>query len=99
MPKVWMITGSSRGLGRAIAEALGARRSARMVGWAMISGHLVEDPVPAHRVVNRTGLLTGRHHYKPPEKMQQLLEKEGVKIKDNQVVDFARLFWDPSKDL
>lgn len=83
----------------AIAEALGARRSARMVGWAMISGHLVEDPVPAHRVVNRTGLLTGRHHYKPPEKMQQLLEKEGVKIKDNQVVDFARLFWDPSKEL
>ena len=83
----------------AIADALGARRSARMVGWAMISGHLVEDPVPAWRVVNRTGLLTGRHHYKPPEKMQQLLEKEGIKIKDNQVVDFARLFWDPSKEL
>ena len=83
----------------AIADALGARRSARMVGWAMISGHLVENPVPAHRVVNRTGLLTGRHHYKPPEKMQQLLEKEGIKIKDNQVVDFARLFWDPSKEL
>ena len=83
----------------AIADALGARRSARMVGWAMISGHLVEDPVPVWRVVNRTGLLTGRHHYKPPEKMQQLLEKEGVRIKDNQVADFARLFWDPSKEL
>lgn len=83
----------------AIAAALGARRSARMVGWAMISGHLVENPVPAHRVVNRTGLLTGRHHYTPPERMQQLLEKEGIKIKDNQVVDFARLFWDPSKEL
>jgi methylated-DNA-protein-cysteine methyltransferase-like protein len=83
----------------AIAAALGTRRSARMVGWAMISGHFAEDPVPVYRVVNRTGLLTGRHHYKPPEKMQQLLEKEGVKIKDNQVVDFARLFWDPSKEL
>ncbi|MBN9379194.1 MAG: MGMT family protein [Chitinophagaceae bacterium] len=83
----------------AIAAALGARGSARMVGWAMISGHLVENPVPAHRVVNRTGLLTGRHHYNPPERMQKLLEKEGIKIKDNQVVDFARLFWDPSREL
>jgi len=83
----------------AIAAALGTRRSARMVGWAMISAHLAEKPVPAHRVVNRNGLLTGRHHYNPPEKMQRLLEKEGIKIKDNQVVDFARLFWDPSKEL
>jgi len=83
----------------AIAAALGTRRSARMVGWAMISAHYAEKPVPAHRVVNRNGLLTGRHHYNPPEKMQKLLEKEGVKIKDNQVVDFARLFWDPVKEL
>jgi methylated-DNA-protein-cysteine methyltransferase-like protein len=83
----------------AIAAALGTRRSARMVGWAMISAHLAEQFVPAHRVVNRNGLLTGRHHYNPPEKMQKLLEKEGIKIKDNQVVDFARLFWDPVKEL
>lgn len=58
-----------------------------------------EKPVPAHRVVNRAGLLAGRHHYKPPEKMQQLLEKEGVAVMDNQVVDFEKLFWDPSQEL
>lgn len=83
----------------AIAACLGSRGSSRMVGWAMISGHTTEKPVPAHRVVNRIGLLTGRHHYKPPEEMQRRLEKEGVKIKDNQVVDFDRLFWDPAKEL
>lgn len=83
----------------AIAACLGTRGSSRMVGWAMMAVPNAKKPVPAHRVVNRNGLLTGRHHYNPPEKMQQLLEKEGVKIKDNQVVDFARLFWDPSKEL
>jgi methylated-DNA-protein-cysteine methyltransferase-like protein len=65
----------------------------------MISAHHVSPAVPAHRVVNRNGLLTGRHHYQPPEKMQQLLEKEGVVIRDNQVVDFERLFWDPVREL
>jgi methylated-DNA-protein-cysteine methyltransferase-like protein len=70
-----------------------------MVGWAMISAHVAIPPVPAHRVVNRKGLLTGRHHYNPPEKMQQLLEKDGVKIRDNQVIDFKTRFWDPSKEL
>ena len=83
----------------AIAACLGTRLSARMVGWAMMAVPYAKKPVPAHRVVNRNGLLTGRHHYTPPEKMQLLLEKEGVKVKDNQVVDFARLFWDPSKEL
>jgi methylated-DNA-protein-cysteine methyltransferase-like protein len=83
----------------AIAAALGSRLSARMVGWAMLSAHTVIPRVPAHRVVNRNGLLTGRHHYNPPEKMQQSLEREGVVVKDNQVVDFVRLFWDPSKEL
>ena len=83
----------------AIAAALGSRLSARMVGWAMLSAHTVTPRVPAHRVVNRNGLLTGRHHYTPPEKMQQSLEKEGVVVKDNQVMDFAKLFWDPSKEL
>ena len=83
----------------AIAACLGTRLSARMVGWAMMAVPNAKKPVPAHRVVNRNGLLTGRHHYTPPEKMQLLLEKEGVKVKDNQVVDFARLFWDPSKEL
>jgi methylated-DNA-protein-cysteine methyltransferase-like protein len=83
----------------AIAVCLGTRLSARMVGWAMISAHHANPPVPAHRVVNRKGLLTGRHHYNPPEKMQQLLEKDGVKVRDNQVVDFARKFWDPAVGL
>ena len=83
----------------AIAACLGTRLSARMVGWAMMAVPNAKKPVPAHRVVNRNGLLTGKHHYNPPERMQQLLEKDGVKVKDNQVVDFARLFWDPSKEL
>ena len=83
----------------AIGAALGTRLSARMVGWAMNACHLSLRPVPAHRVVNSLGLLTGRHHFNPPEKMQQLLEKEGVKIKDNKVVDFKKLFWDPSREL
>jgi len=83
----------------AIGAALGTRSSARMVGWAMNVCHLSPKPVPAHRVVNSVGLLTGRHHFKPPEKMQQLLEKEGVAVENNKVVNFRQLFWDPSKEL
>jgi methylated-DNA-protein-cysteine methyltransferase-like protein len=83
----------------AIAAALGTRMSARMVGWAMMAVPFAEESVPAHRVVNRVGLLTGKHHYDPPGKMQLLLEKEGVKVKDDKVVDFQRLFWDPAKEL
>ena len=79
----------------AIAKYLGAARSARMVGWAMNNSHTMED-VPAHRVVNRNGVLTGKHHFDGINLMQQLLENEGVQIKDNQVVDFKTLFWDPS---
>jgi methylated-DNA-protein-cysteine methyltransferase-like protein len=73
--------------------------SARMVGWAMMAVPYAKKPVPAHRVVNRNGLLTGRHHYNPPEKMQQLLEKEGIVVVDNKVQNFNKLFWDPSKEL
>jgi methylated-DNA-protein-cysteine methyltransferase-like protein len=83
----------------AIAACLGTRLSARMVGWAMNACHLASRPVPAHRVVNSQGLLTGRHHFNPPEKMQQSLEKEGVVVKNDKVVEFARLFWDPAKEL
>lgn len=83
----------------AIGRFLGSASSARMVGWAMISAHTAQPHVPAHRVVNSQGLLSGRHHYHPPERMEQLLQKEGVKIKDYQVVDFKRLFWDPSEEL
>jgi methylated-DNA-protein-cysteine methyltransferase-like protein len=83
----------------AIAACLGTRLSARMVGWAMMAVPSARKPVPAHRVVNRNGLLTGKHHYNPPERMQQLLEKEGVAVKDDKVVDFKKRFWDPTTEL
>ena len=81
----------------AIAKYLGAARSARMVGWAMNNSH--SKDVPAHRVVNRVGVLTGKHHFEGTNLMQQLLENEGVKVRDNQVVDFKTLFWDPMAEL
>ena len=77
----------------AIARHLGMTRSARLVGYAMNASHAMND-VPAHRVVNRIGLLTGKHHFGGTNLMQQLLESEGVKIKENQVVHFDKLFWD-----
>ena len=83
----------------AIAACLGTRLSARMVGWAMNGAGSAKPKVPAHRVVNRNGMLTGRHHFSPPDLMQQLLEKEGVKIKNDTVVDFKKLFWDPAEEL
>jgi len=79
----------------AIAAALGSKSSARMVGWAMNGCHRVKPKVPAHRVVNRNGMLTGKFHFNPPGMMEQLLKKEGVKVKNDQVVDFKKLFWDP----
>ena len=82
----------------AIARYLGAARSARMVGWAMNSSHNLED-VPAHRVVNRNGVLTGKHHFGGTNAMQQLLEEEGVKVKDLQIMDFDKYFWDPAEEL
>ena len=82
----------------AIATYLGAARSARMVGWAMNASHNNND-IPAHRVVNRKGLLTGKHHFDGTNLMQQLLENEGVIIKDNQIQNFDDVFWDPSKEL
>jgi len=81
----------------AIAKYLGAARSARMVGWAM-NNSLAKD-VPAHRVVNRVGVLTGKHHFDGTNLMQQLLQNEGVKVVDNQIVDFQKYFWDPAKEL
>lgn len=82
----------------AIAQYLGARSSARMVGWAMNAVHDVKD-IPAHRVVNRNGMLSGKAHFSPPEKMEQLLKKEGIKIKDDTIQDFKKVFWDPSEAL
>ena len=81
----------------AIAKYLGAARSARIVGYAMNSSH--NKDVPAHRVVNRIGLLTGKHHFEGTNLMQQLLENEGVKVIDNQIQNFEEVFWDPSKEL
>lgn len=82
----------------AIAEYLGVKRSARMVGWAMNQAHLDPD-IPAQRVVNRSGLLTGKHHFSSPTMMQDLLEADGVKVENDQVVDFKSLFWDPMNEL
>lgn len=78
----------------AIAEVLGAKRSARMVGWAMNASH-AKDDIPAHRVVNRNGMLTGKHHFQGTNLMEQLLESEGIKVKNNQIVDFEKHFWKP----
>ncbi len=83
----------------AIARYLGAARSARMVGWAMNSCHTHPKQVPAHRVVNRVGMLTGKHHFGDGHMMQQLLENEGIEVKNDQVQTFEKYFWDPSKEL
>ncbi len=82
----------------AIARYLGAAKSARMVGWAMNKAHDLEE-VPAQRVVNRLGLLTGKHHFGGTNAMQQLLENEGVVVRNNQIQNFEKVFWDPNNEL
>ncbi len=83
----------------AIAAALGTKLSARMVGWAMNGAGKVKLKVPAHRVVNRNGMLTGRHHFKTPTLMEELLKKEGIIVKNDTIVDFEKIFWDPAGEL
>ena len=83
----------------AIATYLGTKGSSRMVGYAMNAAHTVHPPVPAHRVVNRNGLLTGKHHFGTPTAMQDALENEGIQVKDDQVQDFKKLYWDPTIEL
>lgn len=83
----------------AIARYLGSPQSSRMVGWALNSCHGPDYWVPAHRVVNRIGMLTGKHHFPGRNAMQQLLESEGIRVVDDRVVDFKILFWDPNKEL
>jgi methylated-DNA-protein-cysteine methyltransferase-like protein len=83
----------------AIAHYLGSRRGARTVGYAMMAAHTAEQYVPAHRVVNRLGQLTGRLHYATPFAMQEALEAEGVRVEEDQVVEFSKLFWDPNTEL
>lgn len=83
----------------AIAKALGAGGSARMVGYAMSNAITVHPKVPAHRVVNSSGLLTGKFHFSPPELMQQLLEQEGVTVENDKVKNFKNVFWNPMEEL
>ncbi|MCX6272546.1 MAG: MGMT family protein [Bacteroidetes bacterium] len=83
----------------AIARYLGTGGSARMVGWAMNSSHSTTGDIPAHRVVNRNGLLTGKHHFDGPLVMQELLESEGIKVIDDQIINFNKHFWDPVKEI
>lgn len=84
----------------AIAKALGSAKSSRMVGWALNGSHKQKgSPIPAHRVVNRNGVLTGKNHFNPPEAMQKSLEEEGIEVIDDQIVDFEKYFWDPIKEL
>ena len=81
----------------AIAKALGTARSARMVGWAMNASHNLDD-VPAHRVVNRKGLLSGKHYFEGTNLMQQLLESEGIEVVENQIINFEKVFWEPKME-
>jgi methylated-DNA-protein-cysteine methyltransferase related protein len=83
----------------AIASCLGTKLSARMVGWAMNGAGKVKPKVPAHRVVNRIGLLSGKHHFSPPGSMEKALKKEGIKIKNDKIIDFEKHFWDPVKEI
>jgi len=83
----------------AIAKYLGTGRSARLVGWAMNNAHVQQPPVPAHRVVNRIGLLTGKHHFGEPNAMQKLLEAEGIVVIDDKIQEFKKHYWDPSIEL
>ncbi len=82
-----------------IAKYLGAGKSSRMVGWAMNNSHQQNPPVPAHRVVNRNGELTGKVHFSHPKEMEVLLTKEGVDVKNDKIVNFKTVFWDPNKEL
>ncbi|MBI4945576.1 MAG: MGMT family protein [Bacteroidetes bacterium] len=83
----------------AIGKYLSSGKSARIVGWAMNAAHSQKKFVPAHRVVNRNGELTGKHHFGHPKLMQKLLEKEGIKVKHDKILNFKKLFWDPAEEL
>lgn len=80
----------------AIATYLGTKLSARMVGWAMNAAHTAKPKIPAHRVVNRNGMLTGRFHFSTPTLMEELLKKEKVIVKEDKIIDFKTVFWDPT---
>jgi methylated-DNA-protein-cysteine methyltransferase-like protein len=83
----------------AISNYLGTKSGARMVGWAMNASHTQKVPVPAHRVVNRNGMLTGKHHFSSPTAMQEALEVECIKVKDDKIQNFKSIYWDPTEEL
>ena len=83
----------------AIANYLGSKSSSRVVGYAMNASHKIKPKVPAHRVVNRIGLLSGKKHFETPFQMEELLMKEKIVIKNDKVIDFKKIFWDPQKEL
>jgi methylated-DNA-protein-cysteine methyltransferase related protein len=83
----------------AIARFIGSPMASRMVGWAMNASHLHNELIPAHRVVNRNGMLTGKMHFRHPDLMQELLESEGVQVEDDTIINFKQVFWDPYKEL
>lgn len=83
----------------AIAAFLGTKMSARMVGWAMNGSFHIKPKVPAHRVVNRNGMLSGKAHFGTPTLMEELLAKEKIKVKDDMIVDFEKKFWDPAREM
>jgi methylated-DNA-protein-cysteine methyltransferase related protein len=83
----------------AIANCLGTKLSARMVGWAMNGAGKIKPKVPAHRVVNRNGILSGKHHFGEPDAMEKLLKKEGIRVSNDAIVEFEKLFWDPAAEL
>lgn len=83
----------------AIAKYLASPKSSRMVGWAMNACHTHPEKIPAHRVVNRNGLLSGKAHFGDPDQMQRLLEREGIKVKNDQIINFDKVFWDPGEAL
>ena len=83
----------------AVANYLGTKLSARMVGWAMNAAHDQHPKVPAHRVVNRNGMLSGRHHFGTPTLMEELLKKEKITVKEEKIVDFEKHFWDPAEEI
>jgi len=83
----------------AIAKYLGAAKSSRVVGWAMNQSHTLEDKIPAHRVVNRLGMLSGKMHFSTPDTMQERLEEEGLIVKKDIIQNWDTVFWDPNKEL
>lgn len=83
----------------AIARCIGSPGASRMVGWALNNSHTSEDYIPAHRVVNRNGMLTGKHHFRHPQLMQELLESEGIQVHNDQIINFESVFWDPCFNL